>query len=195
MRPLRPVRHLTAATKSSGEPSVDVLASLGEAVDGLCRLTEDLLVLARLDAGAPETVGRAVHLDDLMTEKVWALVTPDVTVDTKQVSAAQVIGHREQLRRVVSNLLDNAVRHAASGRLPRRGRRVVTFAVIDDGPGIPPAQCADVFECFRRLDDARSGTGLGLAIARDLVAQHGGSIAIDPGPPAGTRFVVMLPAG
>ena len=177
-----------------------MLASLGEEVDGLRRLTEDLLVLARLDAGAPETVGRAVDLDDLVLDEVRTLESSGVAVDTRQVSAAQVIGHRDQLRRVVSNLLDNAVRHAASVVTVTLGEAdgVVTFAVIDDGPGIPPAQRADVFERFRRLDDARStdrgGTGLGLAIARDLVNRHGGNIAIDPNLPAGTRFVVTLPA-
>jgi signal transduction histidine kinase len=75
---------------------------------------------------------------------------------------------------------------------------VVTFAVTDDGPGIPPDRRAEVFERFRRVDDARAadrgGTGLGLAIVRDLVEQHGGTISVDPEYDDGARFVIILPA-
>jgi signal transduction histidine kinase len=185
-----------------GDASVDeaVVASVLEEVDGLQRLTDDLLVLARSDAGVSDSDGRPVDLDDVVLEEVRTRPPTTVTVDTRRVSAAQVLGHRDQLRRVVANLLDNAVRHATRMVTLSLGERdgVVTFAVADDGPGIPPERRVDVFERFRRVDDARAadrgGTGLGLAIARDLVEQHGGEISVDPAYDAGARFIVTLPA-
>ena len=123
------------------------------------------------------------------------LESSGVTVDTRQFSAAQVIGHRDQMRRVVSYLLDNAVRHAASIVTVTLGEAegVVTFAVIDDGPGIPPAQRIEVFERFRRPPGRRGGTGLGLAIVRDLVNRHSGTMTtprsahVDAGADRGER--------
>jgi signal transduction histidine kinase len=104
----------------------------------------------------------------------------------------------DAMRRVVVNLLDNAVRHATSRvtvsvALTDDG---VTITVADDGPGIPVADRDRVFDRFTRLDDARSrdagGTGLGLAIVRELVQAHGGRIDLaDAGP--GLRAVVHLP--
>jgi signal transduction histidine kinase len=199
--PLARIRsELELAQRDGNAADQEAVASLLEEVDGLQRLTEDLLVLARLDAGIPERAGRPVDLDDVVFEETRALDTRGRSVDTRQVSAAQVVGHRDQLRRVVGNLLDNALRHAASTVTLSLAETdsVVTLIVTDDGPGIPAERRADVFERFRRVDDARAagrgGTGLGLAIARDLVERHGGTIALDPDYDDGARFVVTLPA-
>ena len=175
-----------------------VLGSLLEEVDNLQRLTDDLLVLARSDAGAADAEGRPVDLDDVVFEEVRAMDARGRGVDTRQVSAAQVVGHRDQLRRVVANLLDNAVRHAADSVTLSLAETngVVQLVVTDDGPGIPAGRQAEVFERFGRLDEARTadrgGTGLGLAIARDLVERHGGTIVVDADYEAGARFVVTL---
>jgi signal transduction histidine kinase len=183
-----------------GATDGDVLASLLEEVDGLQRLTDDLLVLARVDAGAPDAGRRPVDLDDVVLDEARAVHHAGVSVDTRRVSAAQVVGDRDQLRRVVSNLLDNAVRHASSAVTVSLQERngAVTLAVTDDGPGIAPDRHADVFERFRRIDDARTagrgGTGLGLAIARDLLELHGGTIVLAPDHEPGARFVVTLPS-
>ena len=177
-----------------------LLASLLEEVDDLQRLTDDLLVLARVDAVVPAADGRPIDLDDVVLEAAQSLQQPGIAVNVRQVSAAQLVGHREQLRRVVSNLLDNAIRHATSEVTLTLSERdgAVTLTVTDDGPGIPPDRHADIFERFRRVDDARTagrgGTGLGLAIARDLVEAHRGTITVDPDYRAGARFVVTLPA-
>jgi signal transduction histidine kinase len=183
------------------DPNDDaVLGSLLEEVSNLQRLTDDLLVLARNDAGALDGEGRPVDLDDVVLEEVRAVDARGRRIDTRQVSAAQVVGHRDQLRRVVANLLDNAVRHAANSvKLSlAETNGVVTLEVTDDGPGIPAGRHADVFERFGRLDEARTtdrgGTGLGLAIAHDLVERHGGTIVVDPDYDAGARFVVTLPS-
>jgi signal transduction histidine kinase len=199
--PLARIRsELELAQREGDAADHDVVASLLEEVEGLQLLTEDLLVLAQLDTGAPARAGRPVDLDDVVLEAARAVETRGRSLDTRQVSAAQVVGHRDQLRRVVGNLLDNAVRHAAATVTLSLAETdsVVTLAVTDDGPGIPAERRADVFERFRRVDEARGvgrgGTGLGLAIARDLVERHGGTITVDPDYNAGARFVVTLPA-
>ena len=161
-------------------------------------MIEDLLLLARSDSNALETRRDVVDLDDVVMEEVSARRSSEVAIDTSAVSAAQVRGHAEQLRRIVRNLLDNAVRHASTAvriELGERGHQAV-LAVTDDGPGIPPDRRDEIFERFTRLDSARSGgagrAGLGLAIAHDLVTRHDGRIAVDGGG-AGARFVVTLP--
>jgi signal transduction histidine kinase len=155
---------------------------------GLQRLVENLLHLARSDAGALTGRREAVDLDD-----------GRVTVDTSGLSAAQVIGDRDQLTRAIRNLTDNAARHAATTvqlALSENGEQAV-LAVTDDGPGIPHDQRERVFERFTRLDEARAassgGTGLGLSITRDIVERHGGTVTIDVDHHPGTRFVVTLP--
>ena len=107
----------------------------------------------------------------------------------------------ERLHQVVANLVENAVRHS-----PRDGRVVVRaiamadgarLEVIDEGPGIPEADAARVFERFYRADSARSsrdgGAGLGLAIARWIVELHGGDIRAERHEPHGCRMVVRIP--
>ena len=121
-------------------------------------------------------------------------------IDTSLVSAGRVDGDAAGLRRVLRNLGDNAARHA-EGRVAfsvaeRDG--VVLLEVDDDGPGVPEADRERVFERFVRLDDARArdggGSGLGLAIVAELVAAHGGTVAIGTSPAGGTRVGVSLPA-
>ncbi len=163
------------------------------------RLVRDLLFLARTDDTAPRPPGVAVDLDDIVLSEAAALRSHGhVHVDTTRVSAAAVLGRRDELTRAVRNLLDNAERHASSGvalELASDDHRV-TFVVHDDGPGIPPGDRHRIFERFTRLDDSRSrqrgGTGLGLAITKEIVEAHGGTIAVSDAS-EGARFVVHLP--
>ena len=103
------------------------------------------------------------------------------------------------VRRILSNLLDNALKYAGHARLKmeQRGDQVVMM-VEDDGPGVPSAMRQAVFEPFRRLEPSRNrgtgGVGLGLAIARNLARGHGGDIDLEPTARRGARFVVSLPA-
>jgi signal transduction histidine kinase len=109
-----------------------------------------------------------------------------------------ITGNLLQLSRLLTNLVDNAERHAASTvtvSAHRDGDEAV-LEVQDDGPGIPPEQRNLVFERFARLDTARNketgGTGLGLPIAREIAAQHGGTLSIEDSE-QGARFVVRIP--
>lgn len=196
----------TARTESHGVDAATADSVLDE-IDELTALVDDLLVLARSDAGGAPAERRPIDLDDLVFDEVEAVrdARTGVTIDVRGVSAAEVQGAPGELRRVVRNLLDNATRHATSHiavtlteNVADGGDAWATLTITDDGPGIPPDQGAAVFERFTRLDDARTrrtgGTGLGLAIARDVVERHGGSLRLDASHRSGARFEVRLPA-
>ncbi|UIX34846.1 sensor histidine kinase [Streptomyces sp. GQFP] len=175
---------------------------LAEAVR-MQRLVDDLLLLARADEDAIALRRRAVDLDDLVFEEARRLREAEsegLRVDSRGVSAVRVLGDAEALGRVVRNLGENAARHARTrvvftlGGAEGRAR----LYVDDDGPGVPEADRAHVFERFVRLDEARSrgagGTGLGLAIVAELVAAHGGTVTVGTAPRlGGARFTVTLP--
>jgi len=150
----------------------------------LARLAEDLLLLARLD-GQP--LRRAtVDLASLCSAVAACYGAARVPVRASaDVTACPVAGDPDALRRLLVNLLDNAVRHAASqvrvSVCSEAGWAVLT--VTDDGPGIPAAERERVFGRFTRLDNARDrtgeeGAGLGLAIVRSIAEAHGGSASL-----------------
>ncbi len=172
---------------------------LADAV-ALQALVEDLLHLARSDAGTAPLRREPVDLDDIVLTEVQRLrAGAAVAFDVAGVSGAQALGDTDQLRRVVRNLLENAVRHARSTVAVevREEPAAAVLTVTDDGPGIPAGERERVFERFTRLDDARSaragGTGLGLAITREIVHRHDGTVAVDPTVGTGTRMIVRLP--
>lgn len=166
----------------------------------LQQLVDDLLFLARSDAGSISTPTEPVDLDDLVLLEAKRLRERGrVHVDTSAISAARATGDARQLRRAIANLAGNAERHARSTvsfevRERGDGSEVV---VADDGPGIPVENRAAVFRRFTRLDHARSpdagGVGLGLAIVDDIVARHGGTITIASVDGGGARLVMLLP--
>jgi signal transduction histidine kinase len=173
----------------------------GEALDDVARLqslTSDLLLLARLDAHEPLRA-RDVDLAQLVAEEA-ARPRPrvDVHVVLDVAPEVPVHGSPEHLRRLVANLVDNAVRHAAGAvtvRLSATCGRAV-LEVTDDGPGIPAEHRGTVFDRFARLDHARprdtGGSGLGLPIARDIAAAHHGTLAVAPHT-GGARLRAELP--
>jgi signal transduction histidine kinase len=169
-------------------------------VERIQRLTTDLLLLARLDAGEPPEHAE-VDLGQVAAEEA-ALARPrtDIRVVLRIDAGIVVRGCPEQLRRLVANLVDNAVRYAAGTvvvRLQQRDGEAV-LEVEDDGPGIPTEHHEAVFDRFARLDEARArdagGSGLGLAIARDIAVHHGGSLAVAGGPP-GALLRARFPIG
>ncbi len=174
--------------------------------DRMERLVHDLLFLAKEDAGQPIRLDEPVDLEMVVLEEVSRLAarTP-VVFDTSLVSPAPTQGNRQELSRLMRNVLENAARHARSRvkiELEARSAEIM-IAVTDDGHGIPPDHEARIFERFARIEGARArsdgGTGLGLAIARAIAARHGGAISVDASPRAGAdlagaRFVIRLPA-
>jgi signal transduction histidine kinase len=165
-------------------------------------LLDDLLLLATDDEARAAPV-RAVPVDlsDLTVEEAGR--PRRVPVDVAGVAAVDgrvvVLGVEDQLVRVVSHLLDNAARHAATevhaGLVPGVG--AVDLVIDDDGPGVPAGERERIFERFARLDDGRArdkgGSGLGLAVVRSIATRHGGSVRVEDSPLGGARFVVHLP--
>jgi signal transduction histidine kinase len=173
-----------------------------EDVGRMSRLVDDLLLLARIDAGAADTRDRPMtDLGSVVASVVGAVSSmgPRVPVTCDVAGDVRVRADPDILHRIVQNLVDNAVRHAATAveaAACRHGDEV-RLLVTDDGAGVPQEARERVFERFARLDDARSrdagGTGLGLSIVRDLAVASGGSATLED-VAVGARFVVRLPA-
>lgn len=152
-------------------------------VERLQSLAADLLMLARLDAGEPLPRADELDLGQVAAEEsLRARRRPEVRVELDIEPDVVMNGSRAHLDRLVTNLADNAVRHAASAvRVRVRAEEgEAVLEVQDDGPGIPPDQREAVFDRFTRLDEARArdagGAGLGLPIARDIAHLHQGSL-------------------
>jgi len=182
------------------ETASDVLADTLR----LARLAEDLLVLARLDdrGTRPPPGRRPVDLSVLAAEETERSVGARVPVTTSTDGHCVVTGDPDGLRRLLRNLIDNALRYAKSrvGVTARREGDDVVLSVADDGPGLPAKDRERAFDRFVRLDAARSrdgqeagGSGLGLAIVRATALAHGGSARLEDASP-GLRAVIRLPA-
>ncbi len=173
-------------------------------VDRLAGLVEDLLVLARVEDGRLTTRVEDVDVADLLADVARRRGGARVPVTVRPVASRSlgagvtVRGDRAQLVRAVGNLVDNAVRHAATAVTlsVRALPALVEVVVTDDGHGVPEEERERVFERFARLDEARDrdsgGSGLGLAIARELLRVGGGAIRLEDAGP-GLRAVVTLP--
>lgn len=179
---------------------LDLPATLDDVVR-LQALAADLLLLARLDAGEKPRLA-PVDLADLVREEVARRAAVDrLPVRLDVADDATALGVAAHLRRQLTNLLDNAQRHARSevSVTVRRGSgATVQLSVGDDGPGIAPTDRERVFDRFVRLDEARSrdagGAGMGLAIVRELAAAQGGTIDLYVAETGGVLAVVVLPA-
>ena len=199
--PIAVIRHALEVARASDSPDwTDVADSVLEEDLRMERLVDDLLLIARTDAGV-STSDRwtTLDLDDIVFEEARRLPST-LRIDLARVSAGQVNGDGDQLRRVVRNLLDNALRYASNTVAIEvdsiEGR--VEVAVDDDGPGITLEDRARIFERFVRLDESRNrsdgGVGLGLSIVAELVDTHGGDVRVETSEElGGARFVVTLP--
>ncbi|MEV0616857.1 HAMP domain-containing sensor histidine kinase [Nonomuraea sp. NPDC050404] len=174
------------------ETGAEVLTSL----DRLQAIVTDLLTLTKLDAGAPHR--RApLDLGELVAAETAARPRTKLVAATLETGVI-VAGDRLQLARLLTNLLDNAERHAERQiiiTVRRQGEEAV-LEVVDDGTGIEPEHREVVFQRFTRLDASRSrdagGTGLGLPIAREIATAHLGTLTIEDSG-TGARFVLRLP--
>lgn len=172
--------------------------TLGD-VERLQHLTDDLLLLARLDAHQ-QRPHQPVDLAAVVAEALLGLRRDNLAVTARGVdTAATVDGDPDQLHRMVRNLLHNAEEHANKciDVIVVTDEDSVRLRISDDGSGIPADRRAAVFERFVRLDTARTrdsgGTGLGLAIVADVVSNHHGTVAIIDSYPRGATFLVELP--
>ncbi len=203
--PLTVIRtSVTDLRRNAGQP----VAAVGTALDDidaetthLAALVDDLLLLARTDAGTMELEQLPVDVADVAVEAAGPLTAMAaergvaVVVDPLP---AVVEGDPLRLRQLVTILVDNAVAHTPAGGSVtvrvRPGGGAAILAVDDTGPGIRPDDLPRVFERFWRADDAPSGgTGLGLAIAAWIVERHGGRIEAANRDEGGARFEARIP--
>ncbi|MGW0708844.1 ATP-binding protein [Streptomyces sp. NPDC002643] len=175
------------------------LLDLDGAVEDTVRLQSlaaDLLLLARLDAG--ERPAPNAHFDLAKVVRQETADRPGVTVEATA-DSLEVNGSKAQLTRVLTNLLDNAQRHARSRVTVtlRTQPPWIVLSVADDGSGVPDPDRTRIFERFVRLDESRArdegGAGLGLAIARDIAVRHGGTLTVTDSPEGGALFELRLP--
>jgi two-component system phosphate regulon sensor histidine kinase PhoR len=177
----------------------------------MSRLTEDLLTLARVESGEQRFGIQRVSAEELLRDALESFreVARSYGVELgvelaieNSVPAGYVNADREAIHQVFSNLIENALKYAASGKKVILGARAtesgVEFYVRDFGPGISSEHLPRLFERFYRVDKARSresgGTGLGLAIAKHIVLAHEGTIRAESELHHGSTFLFTLPA-
>lgn len=190
--PLTTIAGYTELARRQGDAqtSAVALAKVEEEAGRMTALVEDLLLLARLDAGRP-LAEETVDVTRLLLEAVndARVVAPDhrwQVVLPPDGEPIEMTGDGHRLHQVVTNLLTNARKHTPAGTTVTVTARPDGFDVHDDGPGFAPELAGSAFERFTRGDLSRhrsDGVGLGLALVRAIVAAHGGTVALasEPG--------------
>jgi signal transduction histidine kinase len=161
-------------------------------------LVSDLLALAAEESDHQPAPRELLDLDTLVRQEAGRpRPATTVVIDVEHVGPIKVRGDERSLRRLVRNLLDNAVRHAGAVVWIRLhyGRDVIVLDVVDDGPGVPAEHLDRIFDRFYRADPQSSdGTGLGLAIVRQVAERHDGTAVMLPGGQGeGAHFRIELP--
>lgn len=168
-------------------------------IDDMIWLLDDALLASR--AGAGELAEEMVEIDDLIGTEVRDRQANGAPIDFRPAGSdrlAVVLGDRLALRRVVANLIDNAIKYGSAAHLASAIQDDhITLTIDDEGAGIPIEQRLAMLEPFSRLETSRNrgtgGAGLGLAIARSLTEAHGGQLSIDNAPTGGARLTLRLP--
>jgi two-component system OmpR family sensor kinase len=203
----------TAASVALQQPHRDeteyreTLAIVEQQAARLSRVVEDMFMLARADAGNYPVRMTPMYLDEVIDDVVRAArvvaATRSVAIDATTIPSASFVGDEDLIRRMIVNLIDNAVRHAPAGTVVRVELDDTgggfAIAVKDQGPGIPADIRPHIFERFFRGDAARrsaahDGAGLGLALARWIANAHGGDVILARTSPSGSTFVISLPS-
>ena len=208
--PLTSIRGFVEALEDGAvaepETAQRFLGKIRKHADRMAALVDDLLDLSRLEGGrAPEwkeTLPSEVA-EGVVASFAGSATRKGISLRHVDQGAPAAVTDPERLRRILENLVDNAVKYT-----PERGHVEVTTSpgpdgsarieVADDGPGIAPEHQDRVFERFYRVDKARSrelgGTGLGLSIVKHLAEGMGASVAVESEPGKGSRFIVTVPA-
>lgn len=173
----------------------------------LSGIVDDMFTLARADAGNYPVRSQPMYLDEVVDEEVSAArivaSTKDVRIEFDGTGSAAFVGDEELIRRMVMNLLDNAVRHSPPGAVVQVHLHTTDAAyaivVADQGAGIPSENQPHIFERFYRVDASRArgsrdgGAGLGLALARWVAQLHNGTVTLTTSSNTGSTFTVQLP--
>ncbi len=195
--------EVTLQQPRSNSDYQELLATMGEQCHRLADLVNDLLLLAKADAGQIELQRAPVDLADLVAEVVETYrplaEEQEVSLETPESDRLVCLGDRMRLLQLTMNLVDNAIKFT-----PRGGRVAIKLAardaaacltVEDTGIGIAADRLPRIFERFYQVDESRSagGTGLGLSICRWVATAHGGTIEATSEPGRGTSFRVLIP--
>lgn len=194
---------LLDGTARDKETRLRAITIINEESNRMRRQVDELLELARMQAGQLKLAHEAVNVDELLEHcrEVFAVQAEEREVEIKVDAepALAVIGDADRLEQAFSNILDNALKNSPSqsevkviGR--KLGSETAEVRIIDSGPGIPPEQLDYVFERFYQASGVRSGAGLGLAIAKEIITAHEGTIEARSEPGAGAEFIIRLPA-
>jgi len=197
---------------SLSQPAREFLSIILKNATRMNRLTEDLLVMARVESSEQELHPAPIPADILVRDAVQAMSglvqDTESILEIGEISTAEVFADTDAILQVLSNLIENGIKYGQARNAPVSkvvvsSREVsdpieaVEFSVRDFGPGIASEHLGRIFERFYRVDKARSresgGTGLGLAIARHMVQTHGGSIRAESELNAGSNFIFTLP--
>lgn len=170
------------------------------------RIVDELLDLSRIESGAwvpkPAVIDLRAAASDVSEANAPAAAKKNILLETQiEDNAAEVYADRTAIRQILSNLVENAIRHTASGRIiifTKRESDGVVIGVRDTGEGIAAEHLPRIFERFYRADPGRSreqgGTGLGLAIVRHMAESHGGSVRAESVIGEGTTIAAIFPA-
>jgi signal transduction histidine kinase len=172
------------------------VGELKRGIDRARRLVQQLLAFARLEPGAPSEPHERVNIAGLVRDVVGSYAVQaeergaDLGADAPSVT--EIMGDECELRSLVANLVDNALRYTPeNGAVTvsvRRKDSTVQLLVVDDGPGIPVAERERVFERFYRMPrDTTPGSGLGLAIVKAIVERHEGTVTLIDAIPGAER--------
>ena len=186
----------------------DTLAIIEQQATRLSRIVDDLFTLARADAGTYPVRRTPMYLDEVVDDVVKAArvlaSTQDVSIEAVTIRSVSITGDEDLLRRLIVNLLDNAIRYTSPGSTVRVDLEPAAggyaLSISDRGPGIPADVQTHIFERFYRADTARtrredgnSGAGLGLALSRWIAEVHGGHLTLARSSEAGTTFTAFIP--
>ncbi len=205
------------AIKGHVEGIMDKVANTPTKVDSYCRtifsyaksmdrLIDDLFMFSQLDTAKMhfefESIDIVTYLDDCFDEWYYDLKKKNISLRRKfeYSSGQKVKADREQIKRVLNNIINNAVKQYNKGCsqieiILQENAKHCIITVKDDGAGIPAEKVGYIFDRFFKVDEARSvagGTGLGLAIAKQIVVAHGGEIWVESSPGVGTAISFIL---
>ena len=199
--PLTTLRGNLGLLKRNPSPEIqnDILSDMVDESDRLIRLVNDLLLLARADAGrslSKEPVDVSIVLQEVCRQGNQLDANREINLDVP--ADTSIIGDRDAFKQVALILLDNALKHS-TGKINIRAEKYgkhIDVRVQDFGEGIPPETLAHVFDRFYRGEDAATipGFGLGLPIAKTLVESFGGEIKIESEVGKGSTVIMRFPS-
>jgi heavy metal sensor kinase len=182
------------------------LETIAQESEHLATIINQLLTLARADAGKKQQVFEIINLADLVRDLCSDVEIicqeKKLTLKQERFDESFIMGDTRNLRNLFHNLLDNAMRYTPEGgsiavMVHQKDTRIVV-SIKDTGIGIATDEQSLIFERFYRVDKARSrsvgGSGLGLAICNNIIKDHGGSIRVESGPNKGSTFYATFPA-